>query len=150
MTVFRGQDGATLVVPAEAEMPPGAVAAWVDAALGRLPEPAGLRAAVVTLDLVAGSRARQAAPYVIQLSAIDQCRTLVVSVDDCTPAHESCAPDAGLVLVAGLSSRWGVEQRRRGRTTWAQLAMDGDIRILAPDQPVPRLLEQRPRSRRTW
>jgi hypothetical protein len=155
MTAYRGNDGATLVVPTETDLSPGAVAAWVRAALGGLPEPAGLRAVLVTLDLVHGARARRAAPYVVRLTTLDRRRTLVVHVDDCTPAHAGCATDTSPVLAAALSSRWGVQQRRRGRTTWAELAIHtgdihvGDIHVLAPDQPVPMVAEQRSRDRRT-
>jgi hypothetical protein len=140
----RDEDGATLVVPTDTDPPPDVVEAWVCAALRELPEPLRLRATLVTLELVA--RARRCPPYVVRLIVLDRRRTLAVSVEDCTPASGAEAADADLTLVAGLSSRCGVEQRARARTTWAELAAEnGSILLGGPDQPRPRSGDRRAR-----
>lgn len=133
----RGEDDATLVIPTETDPPADAVAAWIHAALQQLPAPARLHAALVAHELLTDARGRRSAPYVLRLTTLDRRATLTVSVDDCTtdPDH----PDENLVLVSGLCARLGVEQRRRGRTTWAELVVDApDVRLSRPDQPVPR------------
>jgi hypothetical protein len=117
-------DGATLVLPAENGLPSHAVDEWVHAALGELPAPARVLAALVTHELLANARRSWSAPYVVRLTALDRRGTLAVLVDDCTPAEREAEPDPNLALVAALSTRWGVEQRRYGRTTWAELSVD--------------------------
>jgi len=129
------EENATLVLPTEHDPPAEVVAAWILRALSELPAPARLRAAVVAHELLTAARRRGSAPYVLRLATLDR-RTLGVSVDDCDPE-----PDDGpnLVLVDGLSTRWGVERRSRGRTTWAELAVElPQGRLCRPDQPSPR------------
>lgn len=138
-----GEDGATFVIPTETDASLDLLEEWLALALVELPQPIRLRAALVTLDLVAAARTRHAAPYVVRLSTLDRRRTLVVSVDDGTAAHDDRSPDPTLSLVAGLSTRWGVEQRVRARTTWAELSVTdaataGEVHLRAPDQPWPR------------
>lgn len=138
----RDEDGATLVVPTGTDPPTGVVDDWVRAALRDLPETFRLRATLVTLDLV--ERARRCPPYVVRLTVLDRRRTLAVSVEDCTPAPG--VDETGLTLVAGLSTRWGVEQRARARTTWAELAAEtGSILLGGPEQPRPRSGDRRAR-----
>ncbi len=136
-----GEDTSTLVIPTEDDPPAAVIAAWVACALRELPAPARLRAGLVARELVAGARGRHAAPYVVQLAVLDRRRVLAISVEDCSPAPAggAHAAEPGLVVVAALSTRWGVEQRSLARTTWAELDGDGpEIRISSPAQPLPR------------
>jgi hypothetical protein len=90
---------------------------------------------VVAHELLTAARRRRAAPYVLRLATLDR-RTLGVSVDDCDPGPDD---DPNLVLVDGLSTRWGVERRRRARTTWAELTLESSqVHLSRPDQPSPR------------
>ena len=135
MTRPSGEENATLVLPTEDDPPAEVVAAWILQALSDLPAPARLSATVVAHELLTAARRRRSAPYVLRLTTHDS-QTLAVSVDDCDPEPDD-GPD--LVLVAGLSTRWGVERRRQARTTWAELAVgspEGHLR--RPDQPSPR------------
>jgi hypothetical protein len=141
-----GEDSATFVIPTETDPSWDMLEGWLHMALLDLPQPVRLRVALVALDLVASARTRQGAPYVVRLSTLDRRRTVVVAVDDSTPVLQDSPGDSSLVLVAALCTRWGVEQRIRARTTWAELAASGaadtatpgEVHIRAPDQPWPR------------
>jgi hypothetical protein len=135
MTVPPREETATLVLPTEDDPPAEVIAAWILQALSELPASARLRATVVAHELLTAARHRRSAPYVLRLTTRDR-RTLAVTVDDCDPE-----PDDGsnLVVVAGLADQWGVERRRRARSTWAELAVDSPAgRLSRPDQPSPR------------
>lgn len=108
-----------LVLTDHAEPPAEVVEGWLVAALVEVPPLLRLQAALVALHLVASARACGTAPFVVQLSVTDSGRTLAIAVDDRTPADDRTAPDPDLLLAAGLSSQWGVEQRADGRTLWA-------------------------------
>lgn len=110
---------ALLLIPGSAEPPADMVEEWLFAVLAELPQPFRLQVALVALDLVAGARTTGTPPFVVQLSAVEDGRSLAVAVDDCTRVHPGNCSGPETLLVAGLSSRWGVEQRAGGRTRWA-------------------------------
>jgi hypothetical protein len=126
------EDGATLVIPTENGVSAHAVDMWVHTALRGLPPPARLSAALVTHELLARAKNARSAPYVVRLILVDRHRTLAVAVDDCAAGATGPQPDPNLVMVAGLSARWGVEQRRSGRTTWAELIVDAHQPLPGP------------------
>jgi hypothetical protein len=79
----------------------------------------------VTAELVAHARRHGRAPYVLHLSVSESAGTMVIAVDDtASELGASWAFRSGLVLIGGLSRRWGVDQRPRGKTVWAELAYD--------------------------
>lgn len=133
-----------LIMPTEAEPGLDAVRTWARGALRELPRPARPAAALVVDELVDNARRHGRAPYVLRLDLDEDGNRLLVSVDDCAPALGARAwpTGAGLVLVAGLAERWGVEPRRSAKTVWAELAFDP----ADPGGPVP---WPRARGRRT-
>lgn len=129
--------GVMLVLPDQFDPPIEVIEGWLVAVLVALPQPLRLRAALVALDLVAGARTCGSAPIVVRLSVIDGGHTLVISVEDCTPASDATSSGPDLLMVAGLSSEWGVEQRAGGRTRWALIESDLSARIRVPGCPGP-------------
>jgi hypothetical protein len=106
------------------EPPAKVVEGWLVAALVELPPVLRLQAALVALDLVASARTWGTAPFVVQLYVTDSGCALVIMVDDRTPADVRTVPDPDVLLVAGLSSQWGVEKRADGRTLWALIGSE--------------------------
>ncbi|MGH3758042.1 hypothetical protein [Actinophytocola sp.] len=141
----RGEDSAVLLLPTDDEPSDELVAAWVHGALRDLPALPRLWASMVTGELVAAARGRMAAPYVLRLTVMDGRRALAVLVDECTAQPDDSLSDPSLVLVAGLSTRWGVEQRPRARTTWAELALEVPVVGLTPPGQPPMPGRRRPR-----
>ncbi len=138
LTTPPGEDHATLVMPTADHPAPEEIRSWIGEALAELPDVDRLHATLVAGELVDNARRHGAAPYVLRLATVDGGRTLTVSVDDCTTPDGPAPSGSELVLVGGLSRRWGAEQRRRARTVWAELVPDGPgLRLVAPDQPVP-------------
>ncbi len=137
MTMPWGDRQAMLIMPTEKDPPTSAVREWIGDALVAVPRLVRMRAAFVTAELVTNARRHGSAPYVLHLSVRELDRTLLVAVDDSTPElGASWAHRSGLVLVGGLSKRWGVERRARGKTVWAELSFDSAAADLtAPDQP---------------
>lgn len=132
MSTPHGEDTATLVIPTETDPPAEVVDAWVSATLRALPAPERLRTGLVVHELLADGGS---APYVVRLDLVDRQRTLVVSVDTTAGPDDPCSSP---LLVAALSRRWGVERRRRARTTWAELDLDaGRVLLYPPRQPRP-------------
>jgi anti-sigma regulatory factor (Ser/Thr protein kinase) len=126
MTMPLGEARATFVVPTREDPPSEVVRAWIDTALSDVPITAHLPAVVLTHELLANAYRHARAPYVLRFVARPDRRTLRVLVDDCGPGTGPCGTaEAELVLIAGLSRRWGVERRHRGRTIWAEVGLDG-------------------------
>jgi len=131
---------ALLVIPTDHLPRAAAIHAWIRGALGNLPAPARLHAAVVTSELVTTARRLGRPPYVLQLTVVDYPdradHGLLVTVDDCTPELPASL-DADLILVRALSRRWGVDRRVAAKSVWAELAFDaGRITLTTPDQPA--------------
>ena len=128
-----------LIMPTEQEPSLDAVRGWIRGALRDLPLAVRLQTEVVADELVSNARRHGLAPYVLRLDVRDDRRALLVSVDDCAPPRGDWAASGGLVLVGGLSERWGVEPRRQAKTVWAELTFDRPVLDLdTPEQPVPR------------
>jgi len=137
-----------LIMPTAHEPSLDAVRGWIRGALRELPLAVRLHTEVVADELVSNARRHGQAPYVLRLDVRDDRRALLVSVDDCAPPRGDWAPSGGLVLVGGLSERWGVEPRRRAKTVWAELTFDRPVLDLeAPEQPVPPPRRRGPRAR---
>lgn len=138
-TLYRYEDRATLIMPTELDPPMDVIRGWIRGALGDVPVVARLHATLVADELVTNARRHGRAPYVLRLAVRGGGRTLLVSVDDCAAElGESWSLRTGLVLVGGLSRRWGVERRRRAKTVWAEVLLDGPVLDLAaPEQPLP-------------
>jgi hypothetical protein len=117
-----GDEKAVLIMPSEDDPASGVVREWLGYALATLPPLVRWQAALVADELVTDARRHGTAPYVLHLSVHEVRHVLLVAVDDCTPALG--ADRDGLVLVGGLSDRWGVERRAQGKTVWAELAYD--------------------------
>jgi hypothetical protein len=132
-------DQAVLIIPPGEGPSAELVRTWAGAALATVPLLPRLRAVLVIEELVANARAYGGLPCVLRLSLDHTRRYLTVSVDDTAPDDGTAWPSgAGLTLVEALSSDWAVETRTRGKTVWAELALDGRIpRLTIPPQPPP-------------
>jgi len=127
--------GVILVLPDYTDPPPRVVETWLADALVDLPAPVRLQAALVALELVSCTRGWGTAPFVVRLSVTGSGRALIVSVTDGTPGYDAATIGSDLLLVAGLSHTWGVEQRTGGRTLWASIGFEpgsGNIRVPGP------------------
>lgn len=141
MSPSGGEDTATLVIPTDTEPSVDVVDAWLNLTLRGLPALQRLRTVLVVRELLGHGRS---APYVVRLSVVDRGHTLAVSVDDATTAP--AGPDPAGLIVAALATRWGVEQRRQARTTWAEFHLDEPrLRLFPPRQPRPGSPGRRPR-----
>jgi hypothetical protein len=135
VTPPRHGAGAILVLPDYSDPPPRVVEAWLAEVLVELPRPLRLQAALVALELVSCTRGWGTAPFVVRLSVTSGGRALVVTVDDGTPGYDDATLGSDLLLAAGLSHTWGVEQRTGGRTLWAAIGLEpgsGHIRVPGP------------------
>ncbi len=120
-----GDEQAMLIMPSEDDPPTDVVREWLGYALATLPAVVRRQAGLVAEELVANARQHGKAPYVLHLSVHEVRHVLLVAVDDCTPdLGAAWGGRSGLVLVGGLSERWGVERRALGKTVWAELAFD--------------------------
>lgn len=129
---------ATLIIPAADDPPVDVVRCWVLDALATVSATARLRTALVVEELVANARRHARPPYVLRLVLGGEHRALRVFVDDCAPDFRVPRPGAGLALVDALSRTWGVEQRARAKTVWAEVALDVPAAgLVPPPQPRP-------------
>jgi len=103
--------------------------AWARDWLGGAVAPdAGHDLALVLSELVTNAVLHGSAPVLVRLT-----RTVVgvrVEVEDDSPAlprRRRIRPDApggrGLLLVASVSERWGVQRRAHGKRVWAELRL---------------------------
>ncbi|MFE2754763.1 ATP-binding protein [Actinosynnema sp. NPDC059335] len=116
------QDTAVLVVQDGDRVSPDEVARWLRERLEGWPPFDVLLVGVVVGELFDNARRHGSPPYVLEL-VLDRWReALVVSVRD--RALRGAAPwssAAGLLLVGGLSERWGVLTQGPSTTVWAEL-----------------------------
>ncbi len=124
-TVTAGPDTVVLVVQDGDSTSPEEVADWVRECLDGWLELDVVLVRLVVGELFDNARRHGSPPYVLEL-VLDRWReALVVSVRDravrrSTPWRSS----AGLVLVDGLSSRWGVLTKAAFTTVWAELVFE--------------------------
>ncbi len=132
MTTPCGDEQAVLIMPSEHDPAAGVVREWLGYALATMPALVRRQAGLVAEELVANARRYGRAPYVLRLAVHDVRHVLLVAVEDCTAdLGAGWGRRDGLVLVSGLSERWGVERRALGKTVWAELAFD-PARIVEP------------------
>jgi hypothetical protein len=125
MTTPCGDEQAMLIMPSAHDPAAAVVREWLGYALATMPDLVRRQAVLVAQELVANARQHGAAPYVLHLAVHDVRHVLLVAVDDSTPdLGPTWRRPGGLVLVGGLSERWGVERRLSGKTVWAELAFD--------------------------
>lgn len=124
MSMSWGDRQAVLIMPTCHEPPTALVRDWVGTALTRVPDLIRGRAALITAELVDNARWYGRGPYVLHLSLHHPRRTLTIAVEDgCRELGAGWADRAGVVLVAGLSERWGVEDVEQGKAVWAELSL---------------------------
>ncbi|KOX14446.1 hypothetical protein ADK67_42350 [Saccharothrix sp. NRRL B-16348] len=120
-----GQDTVVLVVQDEDATSPEEVARWLREHLEGWAGFDVLLVGLVVGELYDNARRHGSPPYVLEL-VLDRWReALVVSVRD--RAVRRAAPwrtAAGLLLVDGLSARWGVLTQAAFTTVWAELVFE--------------------------
>jgi hypothetical protein len=140
MTSPLADDQAVLIIPTDSgDLSADVVRIWVVAALAGIPMVPRLHAALVVEELVSNARRHGCLPCVLRLSLDHTRRYLLVFVEDSAPDDGGVWPiGAGLVLVEGLTADWAVEARLRGKTVWAEIALNERVPGLAvPPQPPP-------------
>ena len=124
MPISWGDRQAMLIMPTYLEPPTAVVRDWVGSALTRVPDLVRGRAALITAELVDNARWFGRGPYVLHLSLHHAHRTLTIAVEDRLPGlGADWADRPGLMLVAGLSEDWGVEDVAQGKAVWAELGL---------------------------
>lgn len=124
MSISWGDKQAMLMMPTDLDPPTGLVRDWVGSALTSMPMLVRMRAALVTAELVDHARTYGSGPYVLHISLHRARRVLLVAVEDQLPTLGVGWSDrAGLILLAGISERWGVEFTDVGKTVWAELRL---------------------------
>ncbi|GAB1511010.1 ATP-binding protein [Actinophytocola sp. KF-1] len=139
MTPPVADDQAVLIIPARVEQSAPLVRLWVAAAVERAPVVSRLRVMLVVDELVSNARRHGRSPCVLRMSLDDTGRSLFVYVEDSAARDTSSWPaGAGLALVDGLVTAWGVLRRAGGKTVWAALPLGVRLDGLAnPPQPPP-------------
>jgi hypothetical protein len=124
MTISWGDRQAMLIMPTELDPPTGLVRDWVGTALICVPPLARMRASLLTAELVDNARRYGRGPYVLHLSLHQARQVLLVAVEDELPELGAGWPvRAGLLILEGMSERWGVEYDEQGKTVWAELSL---------------------------
>lgn len=124
MPVSRGDRQAMLIMPTYLDPPTELVRDWIGTSLTCVPDLVRGRAALITAELVDNARWYGCGPYVLHLSLHHAQRTLTIAVEDGSPGLGAGWTDrVGLMLVAGLSERWGVEDVEQGKAVWAELSL---------------------------
>lgn len=120
--VTAGQDTAVLVVQDGDSTSPDEVARWLREHLVGWAAVDVLLIDVVVGELFDNARRYGSPPYVLEL-VLDRWReSLVVSVRDRSARRSArWRSSAGLLLVDGLSERWGVLIQSEFTTVWAEL-----------------------------
>jgi anti-sigma regulatory factor (Ser/Thr protein kinase) len=85
---------------------------------------------LVVNELVTNAVIHASGPIMLSLDRRKDAVRIVVSDNSAAlPTERRRDPDAlggrGLALVAAMSTDWGVQQRDRGKTVWADVAVDG-------------------------
>ncbi len=140
MTLPYADEQAMLLMPTDEEPPAGVVRCWVLVALTGVPLLPRLHVDLVADELVANARRHAEPPYVLRLVLDESHRAVLVCVDDCSPERlgrpDTWTSGAGLLLVDGLSTEWGVESRARAKTVWAEVPLGMRAsRLVIPPQP---------------
>ncbi|WP_459711548.1 ATP-binding protein [Actinophytocola sp. KF-1] len=124
MSMSWGDKQAMLIMPTDTDPPTGLVRDWIGSALTAVPELVRLRAALLTAELVDHARTYGLSPYVLHISLHQARRVLMIAVEDDLPTLGVGWPDRpGVLLLAGMSERWGVEYAAEGKTVWAELRL---------------------------
>jgi hypothetical protein len=135
MTLPYADEQAMLLMPTDEQPPVGIVRCWVLVALTGVPLLPKLHVDLVAEELVVNARRHAEPPYVLRLVLDESHRAVLVCVDDCSPE----SPDrsgAGLLVVDGLSTAWGVERRASAKTVWAEVPLGMRAsRLVIPPQP---------------
>ncbi|MFD1152659.1 ATP-binding protein [Saccharothrix hoggarensis] len=125
VTVTAGHDTVVLVVQDDDPTSPADVARWLRERLDGWRELDVLLVGVVVGELFGNARRHGSPPYVLEL-VLDRWReALVVSVRD--RALGGSGPwrsAAGLLLVDGLTDRWGVLTQGAFTTVWAEVVFE--------------------------
>lgn len=136
MSMPWGDKQAMLIMPTDLDPPTGLLRDWVGSTLTCVPDIVRGRAALITAELVDNARWYGCGPYVLHLSRHQAHRTLMIAVEDTVPwLGGGWADRPGLILVAGLSERWGVEELEHGKVVWAELSLASSVS--AVDEEVP-------------
>ncbi len=124
MSMTWGDRHAMLIMPTDLDPPTGLVRDWVGSALTSVPALVRMRAALVTAELVDHARRYGLGPYVLHISLHQARRVLLIAVGDELPTlGVGWADRPGLILLAGMSERWGAEYTEEGKTVWAELRL---------------------------
>ena len=120
-----GHDTVVLVVQDEDTTSPDEVARWLRDHLAGWAEFDVLLVGLLVGELYDNARQHGSPPYVLEL-VLDRWReALVVSVRDRAIGRTApWRPSAGLLLVDGLSARWGVVTQAAFTTVWAELVFE--------------------------
>jgi hypothetical protein len=120
--VTAGHDTVVLVVQDEDATSPEEVARWLREHLEGWSGFDVLLIGLVVGELYDNARRHGSPPYVLEL-VLDRWRqALVVSVRDRAVRRSApWPPGAGLLLVGGLSTRWGVLTQEAFTTVWVEL-----------------------------
>lgn len=132
MTMPLDEGGTTLVLTTGQLPSDATVQLWVERALADAPEVVVAHVALIAYELVAGASKYGTGPFVVGLSVLDSGYTVLVFVETCTSDGSGAAGVAGdqsLVVVAALSTRWGIELRRRARAVWAELGVETPVTL---------------------
>lgn len=134
MTMPLDEGGTTLVLTTGQLPSDATVQLWVERALADAPEVVVAHVALIAYELVAGASEYGTGPFVVSLSVLDSGYTVLVFVETCTsggPGGSAAhvAGDQTLVVVAALSTRWGIELRRRARAVWAELGVETPVTL---------------------
>ena len=82
-------------------------------------------ALLVVSELASNAVSHAQTPFTVDVSLHDRVRIEVSDRDATLPEAGSASPlddhGRGLALVDALADRWGVEQRRGGKTVWCEL-----------------------------
>lgn len=125
--VTAGHDTVVLVVQDEDATSPEEVARWLREHLAGWSAFDVLLIGLVVGELYDNARRHGSPPFVLEL-VLDRWReALVVSVRDRAVGRAAPWPaGAGLLLVDGLSTRWGVLTHAPFTTVWVELVFEGD------------------------
>ncbi|ROP41772.1 ATP-binding protein [Saccharothrix texasensis] len=131
MTLLEEDDGGPRALALELadDVPPLAgVRRWAGDALGDLTDDEVGDCLLVVTELVANAYDHGEAPRRVRLHRSDEPCSVRIEVDDAAPGEVVVGRSRlghnrgrGMVLVANLSARWGVDRHEAGKTVWAEV-----------------------------
>lgn len=131
MTLLEEDDAGPRALTLELadEVPPLAgVRRWTGDALGDLTDDEVGDCLLVVTELVANAYDHGEAPRRVRLHRSDEPCSVRIEVDDAAPGDVVVGRSRlghnrgrGMVLVANLSARWGVDRHEAGKTVWAEV-----------------------------